>query len=267
MDKFIHKTLRVPYKLFVAHDRRVDDEKITLVFWHGIAASHVVLNKTIDALSGDRAFDHARLITMDLFGFGKSPSPGWSDYTMEENLKSLRHTLRGLHIKTPIVLVGHSMGCLLAVEYASTYPEENITALALASPPFLQSMEAKVIFDRFYRKIYSKVLTAAQNKQLDQMAGFFDKFTSFESDSVKNKSLEYSMKNVVLGSHAFKQMKDIKLLVYMFHGAVDVLVNGANLKLLAKQPNVTLHTAPVGHDLVRPKREQLIKTLARLVKN
>jgi pimeloyl-ACP methyl ester carboxylesterase len=264
LDNFIHKILRIPYRLYIASDRRMQDEKITLIFWHGIGSSSATWTKAIAAMSDNPAFDQARLVAMDLFGFGKSPTPSWSDYTIDDNLKSLRRTLRSLHIKTPIILVGHSMGCLLAVEYATIYPK-NIKALALVSPPFLQPAEAKIIFDRFYRKIYSKVLTAAQNKQLDQAASFFEKFTSFEADSVGRESLERAMKNVILGNRTFDRVQKLTLPIYMFHGAVDILVNGANLKILARRPNIFLNTTPVGHDLVRPKRDQLIKVLTELV--
>jgi len=269
VDKFLHKTLRLPYRLYVAYDRRVPSEKVTLVFWHGIGATSKVWdwNKVIDIISNNSSFDQARLITFDLFGFGKSPAPDWSEFTVNDHLRALHCTLRKLHIKTPIILVGHSMGSLLAVEYATAYPKENISALALASPPFLQPSEGKIMFDRLYRKVYDKLLTATQIKQLDKMANFFETFTSFELDTAGQESFRRSMQHVVLESHALSQIKKLRLPIYIFHGSLDFLVNGMNLKSLAKQKNIAIHTTPSGHDIVGLKRDEFIKVLAEIIQS
>ena len=264
LDKFIHKTLRVPYRLFVAHDRRVENETITLVLWHGIGSSYRVWTKTINEISHNSAFDNARLVTIDLLGFGKSPAPSWCNYTTDDHLHALRRTLKSLRIKTPIILVGHSMGSLLAVEYSTVYPEK-IAALALVSPPFLQPKESKALLNRFYHKAYDKILTAKQTKQLEQVASFFEKFTSFEADSIGQESLQRSMKHVVIGSRTLSQVKKLKLPIHLFHGSLDILVNGANLKPLSKKANISFHASPIGHDVVGLKRKQLIKVLSKLV--
>ncbi|MDR1969726.1 MAG: alpha/beta fold hydrolase [Candidatus Nomurabacteria bacterium] len=268
LDKFFHETLRLPYRLHVAHDRHVSDEKVTLVFWHGIGATSKVWNwnKVIDTISNNHSFDHARLVTFDLLGFGKSPAPSWLDYTTDDHLRSLHHTLRKLRIKTPVILIGHSMGSLLAVEYVATYPKEKISALMLASPPFLQHAKSKTLFDRLYRKIYNKLLTAIQIQQLDTVVDSFEKFTSFEPDTANQEAFQRSIQHVVINSRAFDQMKKLRLPIHIFHGSLDFLVNGGNLKAFANQKNVVIHTTPSGHDIVGLKRNQLIETLAKLVR-
>ncbi|MCL2174388.1 alpha/beta hydrolase, partial [Candidatus Saccharibacteria bacterium] len=264
LDKFLHQTLHLPYRLRVAHDRRGQNEKATLIFWHGVAASSAVWDKTFDTISHDSTFDQARLVAIDLLGFGKSPAPDWSDYTIDDHLRALRQTVRRLHIKTPIILVGHSMGALLAVEYATAYPDNRIRALALVSPPLLQPGTNR---DRLYRQLYDKILTAARVKKLDSVAGFFDKFTSFEADAAAKASSRRSMQRVVIDSRAFHQIKKLRLPIHIFHGSLDLLVSGANIKHFAEQKNITVHIAPSGHDVVGQKKQQLIKVLGKLIEN
>ena len=264
LDKFIHQTLGLPYHLFVSHDRRVKNEVATIVFWHGIATTSRAWNKTIAKLSDDHVFDNVRIIAVDLLGFGKSPKPDWLDYTTNDYLRSLRRTLNKLHIKTPLILVGHSMGALLAVEYTTAYPG-NIVALALTSPPFLQPTESKALFDRLYRKIYDKLLTATQIKQLDLTAKMFEKLTYLESNETKSKSFELSMRNVIIASDAFSKINKLSLPIYIFHGTLDLLVNSSNYRPLAKKSNITIQNSVTYHEVIGPMEKQLIKTLTELV--
>jgi alpha-beta hydrolase superfamily lysophospholipase len=174
--------------------------------------------------------------------------------------------LHGLNIKTPVIFVGHSMGSLLAVEYTTTYPNNNVTALALLSPPFLQPKESKILFDRLYRKIYHELLSAGEIKHLDMIADFFEGFASFEPNEIGHESFQRSLKNVVIGSRAFNKMKDIQLPTHIFHGSLDFLVNGSNIEFFSKQKNVKIHTASTGHNISASKRNQLIEVLEKLVK-
>jgi pimeloyl-ACP methyl ester carboxylesterase len=76
----------------------------------------------------------------DLLGFGRSPKPDGS-YTIGDHLAALRRTMIHLWVgDQPFVIVGHSLGSILAVEYASRYPAE-IAGLVLLSLPCYQSKE------------------------------------------------------------------------------------------------------------------------------
>jgi pimeloyl-ACP methyl ester carboxylesterase len=263
-DKLLHHFGHRPYRLHVAVDRRVPTEHATIIFWHGVAANSQTWDKVIGAMAQNPAFSKTRLVAIDLLGFGRSPAPTWSDYAVDDNLRALRFTLKKLHVRAPLILVGHSMGGLLAVEYAARYPR-GIAALALASPPFLKPTESGALFDRLYRKIYVRLKNAADTKRLEKVAQTFEKFTSFDSKSLKNQSFRRAMQNVVIGGQAWSAVSRLNLPIEIFHGTFDSLVNGTNLATLAKLPNVTLHKSGVGHDVVGKKAAQLMESLARLV--
>jgi pimeloyl-ACP methyl ester carboxylesterase len=60
-----------------------------------------------------------RCIRLDLRGFGQSALPGHENYTYHDDLKAL---LFSLDITQPVILVGHSLGGLIAVNFTLKYP-------------------------------------------------------------------------------------------------------------------------------------------------
>src|SRR5262245_38081211 len=88
-----------------------DAHTASVVFLPGFPGSHDVWNRDFRALS--RRY---QLIFLDTLGFGASPKPE-IDYTLDDHLTAIHATLQALHINTTH-LVGHSMGCLLALAYA-----------------------------------------------------------------------------------------------------------------------------------------------------
>ncbi len=81
----------------------------------------------------------------DLLGFGRSPKPDVA-YTVEDHLSALHRTLDRLSLtEQPMVVIGHSLGAILAAEYAARYPA-HVRGLVLISLPSYQSRaEAYII--------------------------------------------------------------------------------------------------------------------------
>lgn len=89
-----------------------------VVFLHGLTGSGRYWYRVADRLRG--AGRELRLV--DLLGFGRSPWPD-GDYTLAEHLAALDawRATAGLADR-PLVLVGHSLGALLAPEWATHTP-------------------------------------------------------------------------------------------------------------------------------------------------
>jgi len=64
------------------------------------------------------------------------------DYSVQMEAESVKATLESLKGTGPIILMGHSYGGLIALEYALKNPE-NITALILIEPPVFGIAEAR----------------------------------------------------------------------------------------------------------------------------
>ena len=112
--------------LHVAQD---EGEGPVVILIHGIASSAETYVKVVPKLAARH-----RCISIDLLGFGESPAPAGATYTVEEHVASLAATIRSLKLRAPFVLVGHSLGSLLAARYAAENPE-HVSRLVLVSPP------------------------------------------------------------------------------------------------------------------------------------
>lgn len=104
-----------------------------VVFLHGMLASSNYWNTAIGALDTTKY----RILTIDLLGFGQSPKPT-TGYSIENYAELIMQTISKSGIKTPITLVGHSMGALIATYLAQEHPHV-IKKLVLVSPPFYES--------------------------------------------------------------------------------------------------------------------------------
>jgi pimeloyl-ACP methyl ester carboxylesterase len=97
-----------------------------IVFVHGLGGSH--LNWCL--IAGLLA-PHARLIAVDLPGFGLTNPVGRST-TVAANAALLHRFLTEV-VGEPAVLVGNSMGGMIAIRHAAAYPD-TVTALVLLDP-------------------------------------------------------------------------------------------------------------------------------------
>jgi cis-3-alkyl-4-acyloxetan-2-one decarboxylase len=135
-DTLLHKWLRLPHLLNVGFDNHAPQPKATVVLVHGLANSHAMWGKVIQQLDTS----HVRVISVDLLGFGASPKPIWQTYSTTIHARSLWLTLQRLRVKSPLVIVGHSLGALVAIQYASRY-KRGLHSLLLCSPPFYKPTE------------------------------------------------------------------------------------------------------------------------------
>lgn len=93
-----------------------------------MAGSQVYWGADFDILA-----DRAKLVAVDLLGFGQSPKPA-SGYGPREQADAVIACLRELGIDEPALLVGHSMGTLVALALASYHRELVDRVIAIAPP-------------------------------------------------------------------------------------------------------------------------------------
>ncbi len=100
-----------------------------VVFLHGLAGSGRYWYPVAERLGQARL----QLHLVDLLGFGRSPWPDVA-YTVDDHLAALEgwRAAAGL-ADTPLALVGHSLGALLALEWLARAP--GLAGAALVSLP------------------------------------------------------------------------------------------------------------------------------------
>ncbi len=203
----------------------------------------------------------------DLLGFGRSPKPDLA-YTVEDHLSAVHRTLDRLCLsEQPIILIGHSLGAILAAEYAARFPE-HIRGLVLVSLPSYQSKEEAqaYIIEHGDWMARATVLNGAAAHGLHLVLATFRPLVAFlagqlargvpqevAEDSIQHTWQSYSgtLEHCVL-SHTIMPtlaaLRDLPILA--LHGDADPAAPLTAVRSLASQfPNITLESLPGKHQI------------------
>ncbi|ERM97713.1 probable lysophospholipase BODYGUARD 3 [Amborella trichopoda] len=106
-----------------------------VLFIHGFISSSDFWTETLFPNFSKDAKSRYRLIAVDLLGFGRSPKPTDSLYTLREHIDMIeRSVLEPFRVKS-FHIVAHSLGCILALALAVKYPG-SVKSLTLLAPPY-----------------------------------------------------------------------------------------------------------------------------------
>ena len=98
-----------------------------LVFAHGAACNRRCWYQQVPRFSSAH-----RVVAVDLRGHGESDAPS-ERYTVGLFAEDLASTCTQLGIESPVV-IGHSLGGLVALDFASAYPDQVAAAVLIDSP-------------------------------------------------------------------------------------------------------------------------------------
>lgn len=264
-DILFHKYIGIPYQLFVSYDNH-NDASVNVIFLHGIGSSAKMWEKKTLL---HKIHPKARLITVDLLGFGNSPKPEWSKYNASEQATALAKTLRKKNIQGKVIIVGHSLGALVSIEYARKYPK-RVSRLILCSPPFYQPPK-KIKNGRFiprddaYRKIYEAVRKRPETflKITNALSMYYKTFNKgFNVDEnvlpAYIKSLEASIENQNSIKDAVKLTQPVDIL----YGVLDPLLIKRNIQYVAtKKQNTVVHEVLAAHEIMGVYSTKLVMLL------
>lgn len=236
-DKVIHGWLGVPYTLHVRVDHRPKKARATVLFLHGIGNSGAAWDEVIDKLP-----DTIRLVTIDLLGFGNSKQPVWATYDAKTQARAIFATYLRLRIKGPVVIVGHSLGALIAVEIAKRYPL-LVKSLILCCPPFYKIDETKRRMvpsaDRLLKDIYQLVRRHPdefiQITTLATRLGLVNK--SFHLTSANATSYMSALEASIINQTSLPDALALRIPIHILYGKLDAVVVTKNLRYLADHNN------------------------------
>jgi long-chain acyl-CoA synthetase len=111
-----------------AIDLHPENVEQTIVFQHGYAGVGESWEYQINHFAS-----HYRVVVPDLRGHGQSDAP-YSQYTMDELVADMHAIVEHLQLPERFILVGHSFGGSVCVEYANAHPEriEKLILIATA---------------------------------------------------------------------------------------------------------------------------------------
>ncbi len=269
--KLWYQKLRRPVRLKIAYDNKVKHPRLAVIFLHGISATSTTWRTTWRELNKNPDLKGVRMVAYDLLGFGKSLQANWLDYDYLDYDKALDQALKRLKLaRTPVVIVGHSMGSLIAADYATNFkPSVNLVRLILVSPPILMSEELAKLPDRVYTKSYGSLCQLAKDEPvIEVIANFIQRFSSFSSRYIKTPAFEHSMGNIILNHRNFKTFTKLKVPTLIIHGHFDPLVMRSNLKRAAEaNPSYVRFVSVMGHhDVSATKRSKILIELKQVLR-
>lgn len=124
-----------------------DKAKEDVVFIHGFVSSSAFWTATLFPNFSSKAKSIYRLLAVDLLGFGRSPKPNDSLYTLREHVDMIeKSVLEGYGVRS-FHIVAHSLGCILALAIAVKHPE-SVKSLTLLAPVIIHIYTSFVFYLR-----------------------------------------------------------------------------------------------------------------------
>jgi pimeloyl-ACP methyl ester carboxylesterase len=256
-QKIWYDTLKQPYVL----NKIVDKGKGTpVILLHGIGKTNVVWKHVIEGLQNSPF----RVVAFDLLGFGDSIKPNNIDYNVDDHAKALIRSIEKLKAKQPCILVGHSMGCLIAVRVARLRPD-LVKHLVLYEMPLYEGLPEKRsyrlrlnIYARFYNWVINyKPDFTEQNARMAQKIA--KRVTGFEVDPATWQPFIKSLENTIMHQTAAEDIKYVKAPMDVIYGSLDMFViRGKAEHIFGKDSeNVFTHNVRAKH-IISTKASSLI---------
>jgi pimeloyl-ACP methyl ester carboxylesterase len=225
--------------LYVAIDRGTGSPVVLI---HGVASSSVTFQNVIPLIEGEH-----RCIAIDLLGFGESPTPADSEYTLADHCSAIERTIDSLHIRTPFTLVGHSMGALIGARYAARNPR-RVAKLVLVSPPvYVAPAELSDVVERTKMDLYLKAYAyiRANKKFTLQHARVVEKLLPIPKAMDINEgnwnAFVKSLMNSIESQTTISDLAAVKAPIEVVYGDLDEFHSEGVLKIVGRLSGVTVH--------------------------
>ena len=234
-----------------------------VILVHGIASSSVTFQELVP-----RLVDTHRVIALDILGFGESPAPAGAHYTIHEHADALDATIRSLRLQAPFVLVGHSLGALIASRYTAENPQA-VARLVLVSPPvYLDPKSFGAARDRatmgVYLRVYeymraNKQFTIRTAKGLDRLSPIRNVLQVSEDNW---EAFTLSLQNAIESQTTVADIARVRVPVEIVYGTIDPFLMPGGIQIVGAMRHVTVHKVDASDHLLR---KRLAKAVAKVV--
>lgn len=221
-----------------------------MVLIHGIGNSNKTWAKLIKQLPDD-----IRVIAIDLLGFGRSPKPNWAVYDAKTQARSIIATLLRQRVFGKVVIVGHSLGSLTAIEVAKRY-KPVVSKLILCSPPLYrpEDKNKKDLFsgDEMLRYLYKQAIRHPKTffKVTDLVAKYKMTDKSFYVNKTNIASYMATLQAAIINQTSIDDAKKLQIPTLIIRGRLDPLVLPVNIRVLQRaNKNIRVRTITAAHDL------------------
>ncbi|MCR2762186.1 alpha/beta hydrolase [Microbacterium sp. zg.B48] len=230
-----------------------------VVLVHGIASSSVTFENVVPLIRSTH-----RVVAIDLLGFGGSPAPEGSTFTLEEHVDYLERTLRRLELRRPFVLVGHSMGALIAARYGARR-STHLSGLVLVSPPiYLPPDVVGDPIDRAAMKIYRQVYDFLRGNPAFTIrnAAFVARLSPIKNalvvDETNWTAFVLSLENSIESQTAITDIAAVDTGIQVVYGTLDPFLVPGALRIVERMRHVAVQKIDGGDHLIRKRMARVV---------
>ncbi|MEO6513464.1 MAG: alpha/beta hydrolase [Candidatus Saccharimonadales bacterium] len=256
LREFSQRYFRRPFNLNVALDQGQGGKTVLLL--HGLASNGLIWADLARRLSTK----NYRVLAYDLLGFGGSAKPHWSKYSVEDHARSVVYSLKKSGATFPITLVGHSMGCLVAIHIASKHPN-LVERVILYEPPLFADIpefsshvrRRKVYFSVFERIVESPTMILTYVRLLGRAA---TKIAGFALSKETWLPFERSLRNTIMNQTAYQELHRLQVRTDIVYGRFDIVVTQTEIKsMFADNKNIHFYRVTDTHGVSKKSSEYL----------
>lgn len=220
-----------------------------VVFLHGVGSSAGVWEHVYEALSED----DVRMIGFDLLGFGSSPKPDVA-YTLDDHAAAVIASLSRLRLKQPAILVGHSMGALVAVRIARRRPD-LVRHLVLYEMPLYDGLPEKRRYRwliDFYYRLYARIAAFQPDFNADTILSIDTiarKIIGLDLTAETWEPFTRSLKHAIMQQTTGEDLQHVTTPIDVIFGSFDLLVIRGQVSQIYNHPERRINTRTVraGH--------------------
>jgi pimeloyl-ACP methyl ester carboxylesterase len=266
MFETLHNLFHIPYKLQIIDDTKTGTP---VLFLHGIASDSSTWNLVLPLLPTS-----IRSITIDLLGFGASPKPSKSNYTVKDHAASVAKTILSLKLDGPAIVVGHSMGGLVAIELAKSYPNLVSNLFLISTPLYKQEdivaatskySSSKNIVTNGLFQVYDKIL--GNEKMTLKTAQTIMKISPASKSFILTKNtwipFKKSLANTIMRQTSMVDILQLSIPITLYYGKIDVLLQNKNyMELVAsRKSNISIVALNSAHMVTKNSAQILVKDI------
>ncbi len=233
-------------------------QRTTIVFLHGFIASKKYWRKLLP-LFDETLYD---CITIDLLGHGTFTRKKDSSYDWNAHLTHVSEQIDKSTSSEKLVLVGHSMGSMLALEYAIKYPDRVVSTILVHPPLFLDGKQARSdvhATSRFYRYLVTS--------KYRQIGWFILQLLPNRVSRHGSKARNLTLQNVIYQPTVVDNLRDYTEPALVLVGRDDRPIYHENIKTMRLGSGVQLEVIPTGHHSGLNQPELLHRKIEGFIKN
>lgn len=252
----------VTYRLHIHAKHIVRRPAATVIFIHGLGDSGAMWDNLVAQLPSK-----VNYLVVDLLGFGKSAYPKWTSYSVHTQALSIAKTCKKTKLPGPYILVGHSLGSLVAVEFALNFPKK-VKRLILCAPPIYRGQASdditpskqETLLHTLYEAMLRRPNDLARAWKIAKKLGVIKESAQINDSTLR--ALTESLRLSIMSQNTRKDILKVTKPITIIRGAFDPLVIGANIQRAAAQkPTIKIVTIPASHIVNKRYEKEILRAL------